>query len=120
MTYVTKQEYLDFSGIDLDIELKKGNYDNPSKAVEIFIKRIQDWCRDYLVFNYMIKEEDFDVDAFKKGVLHQIDYIRRNGELTIENAEKIRVLSPNSFMAFKMGGMCNTTLPKPPYVDVWR
>ena len=34
MEYVTKKDYLDFSGIDLDIELKKGNYDNPTKAVE--------------------------------------------------------------------------------------
>ena len=45
------------SGIDLDIELKKGNYDNPTKAVEIFIKRIQDWCKDYLLFNYILKKK---------------------------------------------------------------
>lgn len=115
MEYVTKKDYLDFSGIDLDIELKKGNYDNPTKAVEIFIKRIQDWCKDYLLFNYILSEEDISEVYFKKGVLHQIDYIRRNGELTIENAENIRVLAPNAYMAFKMGGMCNTTYERPKY-----
>ena len=112
MTSITKKDYFDFSGIDLDIELRKSNTDNPSKVVEIFIKRIQDWCYDYLKFNYFVDDNKFDEDSFKKGVLYQIDYIRRQGDITISNPDKIRVLAPNAFMAFKMGGMCNTTLAK--------
>ena len=108
--FVTKKDYFDFSGIDLDIELKKSNTDNPSKAVDIFLKRVEDWCLEYLRFNYFVTDIDFDY--FKKGVLHQIDYIRKNGDLSIHATENLKVLAPNAFRSFKMGGMCNTTLPR--------
>ena len=110
MDYITKQDYLNFSGIDLDIELKKGNYDNPTKAVEIFIKRIQDWCVEYLTANYFTTIEDVETnsDEFKKGVLHQIDYVRRNGELSIEATNITRVMSPNAKNVFMNIGLCNT------------
>ena len=114
--YVTAKDYFDFSGIQLEIELKGSNTDNPSRAADIFIDRVEQWCIDYLKFNYFVRE--FDEDAMKKGILHQIDYVRRHGDITLSSVE-IKMLAPSAFMAFKMGGMCNTTLPRVPRRDPW-
>ena len=64
-TYVTKQDYFDFAGIDLDLELKKSRYDNTGKAVEIFLKRMQEWMNDFIHTYYF--NDTFDETAFKKG-----------------------------------------------------
>lgn len=104
---VTKQDYYDFSGINLDIELKKANYDNPSKAVEIFIRRIEDWMRLHVELNFFY--DAWDEDAFRLAVLHQIDYVRLNGELYIDAANTHRILSPNAFAILQRYGMTNIT-----------
>ena len=105
MATVTKQDYFDFSGIDLDIELKKSNYDNPSKAVEIFIGRIEDWMRMHVELNFFYKT--WDEDAFKLAVLHQIDYVRLNGELYIDATNTHRILAPMAFHVLMRYGMAN-------------
>lgn len=81
---ITKQDYYDFAGIDLDIELKKSKYDNRSKAVEIFLERIYTWCVAYLYDKYAYNIEDSEVtadelEAFKKGVLFQVEHELKNG-----------------------------------------
>jgi len=118
---ITKQNYLDYSGIDLDIELRKGNSDNPTKAVAIFLARIENYCLDFLESNYMVTPEsdNFDEDDFKKGVLYQIDYIRVNGDLTMYNPNELPVLSKVAYKAFKMGGMCNTAFHRNVTLDPW-
>lgn len=110
--YITKEDYFKFSGIDLALELKGTATDNPSNVVDIFLNRVEEWCMDYLKFNYGLQTEDLDVEQFKKGVLHQIDYIRRNGELSIDSANDAKVLAPNAFMVFRNVGMCNIVTPK--------
>lgn len=114
--YLTKQDYLDFSGIDLALELQSSNYDNPSDMVDIFLKRVEDWGLEYLFMKFGVsttypKGEDdepiFDVEAFKKGLLHQIDYLRRNGDLSIYAINQAPVLAPNAYMVWKNSGMCN-------------
>ena len=107
MAAVTKQDYYDFAGIDLDIELKKSNFDNPSKAVEIFLRRIEDWMRSHVEMNFFY--ETWDDDAFKLAVLHQIDYVRMNGELYIDAANTHRILSPMAFETLHRYGMANIT-----------
>lgn len=108
-TYVTKDDYLKFAGIDLDLELKKTNYDNPTGAVDIFITRIEDWCKDYLYSKYFTNDDNFEATYFKKGVLHQIEYTLKNGEGDI--------LAPKAFQQFQLGGMCNTSQPN--YTGIW-
>lgn len=108
--YVTKQLYLDFAGIDLDVELKKSNYDNPSKAVEIFIFRMQEWMNDFIHSNYF-NENVFDDEAFKKAIMHQIDYVRRNGDLSLSAISSGTRLAPNAYQALKRAGMCNSWHP---------
>lgn len=81
---ITKQDYLNFSGIDLDIELKKSKYDNRSKAVEIFLERIYTWCKNYLLDKYAfdVTADDItaeELESFNRGVLYQIEYELKNG-----------------------------------------
>lgn len=105
MAYVTKKDYFGFSGIDLDLELKKSNYDNQGRAVEIFIARVEEWLYDYIYSTYF--NDTFDTTAFKKAVMHQIDYIRKNGDLSIQAANALTLLAPNAKRVLRMSGMCN-------------
>ena len=117
--YVKKKDYFDFSGIDLDVELKKSNSDNPTKAVQIFIDKVENFCINYLKSKYFIQDGDFDVVAMKAGVLHQIDYIRINGDLSTYNPNGLSKLSHNAKMEFKIGGMMNTAHPRPTERSLW-
>lgn len=111
--YVTESEYFDFSGIQLSIELSGTNTDNPSDVVDIFLSRIEQWCLSYLALKYDVNptSEKWNLAQFKKGVLHQIDYIRINGDLSIRQVNDMKLLAPNTFTEWKLGGMCNTALP---------
>ncbi len=104
---ITKKDYLEFSGIDLDIDLKKSNYDNPTRAVEIFIERTKDWCETFLKTYYAWDGIDGDEAYLKKGILHQMDYLRRNGDLSVQADVDKKFLAPNAYMQFKLGGFCN-------------
>lgn len=132
--YVTKQDYYDFSGIDLAIELKGGNYDNVSDAVDIFLSRVENWCLEYLEFTYRITpteptyrnketEEDvpiFNSSAFGKVVLHQIDYLRKNGDLSIQSANSLKTFAPNALMTLRNSGMANIAHKNPKgVIDPW-
>lgn len=110
MAYVTKKDYFDFAGIDLSLELKGTATDNPTKVVNIFLTRVENWCLDYLQMQHMVlpTSENFNEAQFKKGVLHQIDYIRKNGDVSLQAISSIAKLAPNAYMAFKNGGMCNS------------
>jgi hypothetical protein len=112
--YITKQEYFNFSGIDLAIELSGSSTDNPSDVVDIFLTRIEEWCLSYLAseYNMFPTNEKFDLVQFKKGLLHQVDYIRLNGEVSVRAANNIKLVAPNTYREWKIGGMVNTALPR--------
>jgi hypothetical protein len=107
MAYVTKQDYLNFAGVDLDLELKKSNYDNPSRAVEIFINKIERSCEEYLYSTYFV--DNFDSAAFKQAVLYQIEYTLMHGDISVNNPQKLPFLSPGAFRVLQRAGMCNIT-----------
>ena len=111
--YVSESEYFDFSGIQLSIELSGTNTDNPSDVVDIFLSRIEQWCLSYLELKYDVNpySEKWNLARFKKGLLYQIDYIRINGELSVRQVNDMKLLAPNCFTEWKLGGMCNTALP---------
>lgn len=132
--YVTKQDYYDFSGIDLSIELKGSNYDNISDAVDIFLSRVENWCLEYLEFKFRVTpteptykntttEEEvpiFNSSAFSKAVLHQIDYLRKNGDLSIQSVNEAPTLAPNALMTLKNSGMANIAHKNPKgVIDPW-
>lgn len=80
--YATRDTYEEFSGIDLSKELKSSQYDNPSQAVEIFIKQQQTWLYEYMKTRY--KEKDWELywddDTFSRALLWQIKHVLVNGE----------------------------------------
>lgn len=110
--YITKKDYFDARGIDLEIELKGSVTDNPSKQVEIFISQIEEWLINYLASKYdfnegMILATALQESAFKKAVIYQIDYIRRNGNLSVDSENTKQVLSPDAYNVLYSAGFCN-------------
>jgi len=110
--YITKKDYFDARGIDLEIELKGSVTDNPSKKVEIFISQIEEWLINYLASKYdfnegMILATALQESAFKKAVIYQIDYIRRNGILSVDSENTKQVLSPDAYNVLFNAGFCN-------------
>ena len=117
LLYITKQDYFDFSGIDLDIELKSVNSDNPTKQVDIFLERVERAIINHLRHKYFLQDEDIDAEAMKEACLHQIDYLRTNGDLSQIAGNVLPKLAPNAYQALKWAGMCNVALHNPPTID---
>ena len=122
-------------GIDLEIELQ--NDDDPSNKVARFLDYIEDWCYTYLRLNYALNETieelpAFKKEYFKKGVIKQIEYVLRNGKLSLDagvlkgergmgtvlNMEKA-ILARDAYTQFYLGALCNIQNEKEPYQPTW-
>lgn len=123
-TLVTNEDYLQFSGIDLNAELSamiiNDTGDNPAPR---FIWGIEDWCKEHLQLNYSWNGKfmtEHQINQFKKGVMYQIQYVLRNGNISndsgyntsqnivISRAELEKIsIAPNALKAFRLGGMAN-------------
>ena len=110
--YITKKDYFDKRGIDLEIELKGSVTDNTSKKVEIFISQTEEWLINYLASKYdfsekMITATSYQEEAFKMAVIYQIDYIRRNGNLSVDSENTKQAMSPDAYNVLFNAGFCN-------------
>lgn len=123
-TLVTNEDYLQYTGVDLNAELTSMAIndvgDNPAPR---FISGVEDYCKEELMFNYSWNGEfatDYQKAQFKKGVIHQIQYILRNGSISVDSgynaqngtivprSELLKIgMAPNAFRAFRLGGMAN-------------
>ncbi len=120
---VTKEDYLQYAGLDLDVELTSRVVndvgDNPSAR---FISAIENYCKSYLLENYNwdgIINEGNQLNRYKKGILYQIEHILTYGNLTIAEkfvetgqiitkAELNRIkMSDMALTEFRLGGMAN-------------
>ena len=123
-TMVTKDDYLNFAGIDLDLELTpRIDNDLQDAPASRFIWGIEEWCKDYLMLNYSWNGKfstDHQINCFKKGIMYQIQWILRNGNISndsgynmsngtiVPRSELDRIgISPNAFGSFRLGGMAN-------------
>lgn len=121
--YITKENYLEEKGIDLEIEIQ--NDDNHSNKVQRFIREVTNWCIEYLVSNYACNEllgvfekmPEFRQQRFREGVMEQMEYVLNNGWLnkdsglnrdlgTIVALERVE-LSRSAYFKFKLGAFCN-------------
>lgn len=128
--YITKQEYRQWKGVDLDVELR--DLDDPSNKARRFIRQITDWCVDLLRDDYRAYELDAWPDEgdptdsiltekrqrlFREGVADEIEYILGNGDLRqhaglnidtglITDVSKIE-LSRSARRKFHLAGFCN-------------
>lgn len=88
-TLVTKQDYLYFAGVDLDLELTSRIIndvgDNPAPR---FIYGIEEWCKMQFKkppYFYKFNADSLTThqyECFKMGVMHQIQYVLRNGNVS--------------------------------------
>lgn len=85
-TYVTKDDYYNFTGIDLDIELKSANTDNPTAAARIFIRRVTNWFYNKLQSDFTIEDDNWDDDIFKQAILYQMEHIIDKGTWIIADS----------------------------------
>lgn len=103
MSYVNKDDFLEFSGLDLEIEFANGNYDVDDMP-DIFIKRVQNDFINILKSNYpffknkmALNCNEFETleerNGFKQALLEQILFVLKTG--------KTNEISPNAYNALK-------------------
>jgi len=99
--YVTKDSYFEEFGIDLEIELKDGYTDNPSKKCELFIKQVKTWLYKYMLRRYDTTqwETDWDDDVFTEALLWQIKHVIDFGD--------DGNIDPTAFSILREHGMAN-------------
>lgn len=128
--YITKEEYREWKGVDLDQELH--DLDDGSNKSKRFIKQVTDWCSEYLQAKFRAFElEDWPevgdpTDAiltekrqrlFREGVAEQIEFILSNGNVAqnaginidtglITDLSKVE-LSRSARNKFHLAGFCN-------------
>lgn len=121
--FITREEYLQEKGIDLNIEVQDD--DNKSNKVFRFISEVTHWCIEHLMTNYDCNEllgrfdalPEWRQDRFRQGVIEQIEYILNEGWInkdsgyrrdtgTIVDFAKVR-LGPSAYQKFKLGAFCN-------------
>lgn len=124
--YITKDEYLRFKGVNLDIELQ--DTDNKSDKVDRFVKDLTHFVMDWLVKNYACNElnrelhdfselAEFRRKRFHYGMLDQIEYCLNNGMLhqdsgVVSSTGAILdyshiLIGGSAFNQFKLGAFCN-------------
>jgi hypothetical protein len=119
--YVTKDDFRNFTGIDLDLELR--DKDDTSNKSNIFISQIENWCETYIQYHSAQKIEYVSLipeqqEHFKRGILYQMEYVIRNSDISTDSGynpetgpitdinylERI-ALSNNAKMEFHMAGV---------------
>ena len=110
MSFITKDDFLKFSGKDLDLEFKNGNYDI-SDAVPMFIEWVETVAINLLIDRYDNVNIDDKIQnnliAFKQGMCWQIQHILDNSELYLSTFEEKRYLNDVALSIWRNIGLCN-------------
>ena len=96
---VTKDDYLNAFGIDLDMEIPDG--DAPNGKVERYIWRIENYCKGELSRYKYQEVNEKNIQRFKNGVMMMIHYSLRAGLANLKG------LTDEAFNEFRLGGFCN-------------
>ena len=99
--YLTKDVYFDKRGIDLDIEFRSSQTDDPSNAVNKFLQQIEDFVVEYLEQNYGTTQDQLDAETMQKALIYQVDYVLETGEINKQ------VLCDNAYRVLRNKGYCN-------------
>lgn len=121
---VTNADYMESTGIDLNQELTAVIVnDVGDDPADRFIYGVEEWCKSYLQDRYTFDgtiNDGNQTERFKKGVIYQIQYIIRNGNISNDSGfisatgtiiprsvlEEIG-MAPNALREFRLGGMAN-------------
>lgn len=109
--YVTKDEFLEYTGKDLELDFKNGNFDIDD-TVPMFIRKVESASIEILkdrYDNYNIENTiNNHLEKFKEGMIWQLDYILAHGELyNNADADPSKYLSPTAIMFWRNIGLCN-------------
>ena len=88
--YITPDDFKDYFGIDLDLELKSSA--NPSDTAEAFLLRIETRLHTFLnaQFYRNVDEEyphftDYQKQHYAQALLEQAIYVFRNGDISVDS-----------------------------------
>ena len=96
---VTKSDYLNTFGVNLDLEVPKG--DNAPNRTERYIWRIENYCKGILSkFKYQPITDD-NIQRYKNGVMLMIYHSLKVGFVNLKG------LTDEAFNEFRLGGFCN-------------
>lgn len=96
---VNKSEFLNAYGINLDLEVPKG--DSPNNASERFIWRVESYCKSILNRFKPQEINEFNIDHYKKGIMIMINHALKVGFMNLDG------LTDEAFFEFRQGGFCN-------------
>lgn len=99
--YLTKDVYFDKRGIDLDVEFRSGQTDDPANAVDKFLQRVEDFVVEYLEQNYGTKQDQLDAETMQTALIYQVDYLLETGDINNQ------VLCDNAYRVLRNKGYCN-------------
>lgn len=124
--YVSRDEYLQAKGIDLNNELQDN--DNKSNKVATFVKDITNFIMGELVKQYICNDLNSNVSEFSslaefrrkrfhQGMIEEIEYILNNGLLHQDSGVNQEtgiiidysnvIISRSAYNEFWLGGFCN-------------
>ena len=108
MSYLTKEYYYETRGINLEIEFRNSATDNPSNAVQIFLQNVEDDVIMYMQQHFTCDTTQLEPDVMAKALAHQVDYLRRNGDLSLDSDNNTEyVLAPKTYQILKIYGYAN-------------
>lgn len=122
-TITSTEDYLQYSGEDLQAELETLTGLTDGNLAPRFIYGVEQWCKDYLMLHYDydgVMETEHQRKQWIKGIVYQIDYIRTNGNISLKSGLNLQTgsiiprkvldelsLGQDALMAFRLGGMAN-------------
>lgn len=82
-TYVTKEDYLNKFGVDLDLELSPISYfEGVGSPASSFLNEIEDICLLRLSkYDFPASLSDYQKKQLKNGILYQAKYVLQEGDL---------------------------------------
>lgn len=96
---VSKSDFLNAFGIDLDLEVPRG--DAPNNASERFIWRVENYCKGILA-NFKEQEiTETNIQYYKNGIMFMIYHALKVGIMNLNG------LTDEAFREFRLGGFCN-------------
>lgn len=106
---VNANDYLEFRGISLELELMNSPSDNRGKQADIYISGITDFIYDYMESNFKGQRyEPNREEVIKKAILYQMEYFLEHGDLSVYNPDNLNILAPNAYRVLKNAGLANS------------
>ncbi len=125
---ITKQDYFNHSGIQLDLDFMGGEADDGTAGVDRLLNNISLEVWDYLQARYIFDSKKFLEMAnsneeiakkYKRALCYQLDYVRKSGDGRTNIHLGINDLAPKAFDIFKTLGLTNIQLPSDIYRRNW-